>query len=129
MIWDSDWRVLILPVISLTAGFCGDVVELVWDGIGSRLMSMHSVQKKYTKTTLILYSHTIAYNWIVTGLIIWKLWRHHREAATLGQESTDSPYIKVIVAMVESGALYSMTLLAFAVTYGYGTVRRPSCTD
>lgn len=101
----------------------------MWDGLASRTLDFKPYVTQYHDTTLVLYSQTIAYNWIITGLIVWKLWKVHRQNNAIDTASTEeSPYVRIIVVLIESGGLYSLALLAFAITYGYGTVSN-LCND
>ena len=76
--------------------------------------------KAWTSTVLFM---TLIYNWIVTALIVGRLWwadRRLKANYTAGAPPKD--YIKIIIALVESGALYSIALGAFLLAYLCGNV-------
>ena len=59
----------------------------------------------------------MAANWIITSLIVFRLWKVGRKTLSRIGRKND-PYSPMIRAFVESGALYSLTALAFLVAYG-----------
>ena len=81
---------------------------------------------------LAVVSLAMAFNWIVTGLIVSKLWwadKHLQNASVLSyyDGTTAVPvtrvYQKVIIGMIESGALFSVIWLIWMVTFTLGEVR------
>lgn len=64
----------------------------------------------YTKWAEAMILAGLGINWLVTFLIVGKLyWVGHRVAAISGERSTNK-YRSIILALIESGLLLSMTL-------------------
>lgn len=54
-----------------------------------------------------LYTIDIIVNWFVTLMIIWKLWRVGHRAMAITDRGTNR-YLSIILALIESGMLYSV---------------------
>ncbi|KAG8919459.1 hypothetical protein FRC01_001286, partial [Tulasnella sp. 417] len=57
-------------------------------------------------------------NALLTGLIVLKLWRAHKTT----RSSSKSPYTRIILALVESGALYMLVMGACAISVACGSI-------
>jgi hypothetical protein len=61
------------------------------------------------------YPLNLAQNIITTGLIIYRLWRQHRESSAAGVQSLELPLVTMIRIIVESALLYTTELLLLLV--------------
>lgn len=114
-----DRRILIAPLLILVAGFCGGCVVIAYD----ILIDVHGYSAKYQDPYMVwteaLVAAEMLVTWVVTGLIIGKLWwvgRRSKAAAQPGGPPVNR-YRSIIIALVESGALYSVTMLIFLILW------------
>lgn len=120
-----DWRVVAVPGVIITFFlFLGGSI------IAFDIKATTSSHNGPFKNTLILdnrlssamFFTSFGYNWIVTGLMIGRLtWAHKRLNSHINSRSTGD-YIKVIVALVESGFMYTLFMLGYFIANYAGDV-------
>lgn len=73
--------------------------------------------------SLAMCTTELVLNALLTGLIVVKLWRAHKMSTSMSK----SPYTRIILALVESGALYLLVMGGCAISVACGSVsQRPS---
>jgi len=126
VIWNRNSRSLILPISALVLGIIGGITVVVYD----ILICLHGTKpvymRPYNAWTIALYSLTFVYNWVMTGLVVWRLrWADHgQRVSPCGPQA--GAYTKVIIALVECGMLYSLSLVAFVIAFIISPVRPQS---
>lgn len=114
-------RLLLFPVGITLVAFGGCSTIIVYD----ILMEIHGPNPyQFNRRTIVaqtMFGLTILLCWYVTALICGRLWyvrdRVIRHTKPDDEELESSPYMKIILVLVESGALYSVWMLAFLVAY------------
>ncbi|KAJ7792466.1 hypothetical protein B0H14DRAFT_2930854 [Mycena olivaceomarginata] len=99
VVWNQDWRVIILPVILLiTSTACG--LDIFLDPIPQ-------------------FAVILATNFLATGLTAGRIWwiSHHSRAYL--EAAAQQRYASAIALVVESGMLYSATILAFLIVISF----------
>ena len=68
---------------------------------------------------LAYFTLSLLLNVILTGMIVYRIWRHHRDMkkAFGGEVTYHSPFTSVTTMFVESAALYTMFLIPLLVTF------------
>lgn len=122
----KDWRILILPIVLLLAITALEVAILILDLVtlagGSPTFSAHWIG-------IAVLGVTLAYNWLVTGLIIGKLWWSNRRISDTGpNKQLARDYSGIIIALAESGIIYSLAILGYIVTNFIDSVSVPVST-
>ncbi|KAG9022218.1 hypothetical protein FRB95_000562 [Tulasnella sp. JGI-2019a] len=111
IIWSRNKRVLYIPVLFFFAGLVGIAAEIVFD-VDSR-----SGMPPPTKApvTIAVFSITLFLTWYSTILICYRLWSVQRLTTSLCEpgEVRPSRYNRVMWAIVQSGMLYSLLLVAW----------------
>lgn len=104
-----NYRVIILPCILLIIATVGGAISTTRgypeDTAGGNLSSI-------IKATI---GVELTLNWLVTGLIAWRLYTCQRAVA--GHTSSDTPYSRVIKGILESGLLISATSVVILVLF------------
>lgn len=128
IIWDRRRRVLVLPCVWLLAGVFGVIITMVYDvllNVDKTNNPKWAIGFKHGSTIILLL--TLSYNICVAAAIIGKLWhadraikRHCRET---GRNPPAKDYVGVILALVESGSLYTVYFFAVFVFYIMNNVR------
>ncbi|KAJ7271821.1 hypothetical protein C8J57DRAFT_1468041 [Mycena rebaudengoi] len=99
VVWNHDWRVIVVPVMLLIAStVCGLDVFL------------------YATPQ---FAVTLATNFLVTGLIAGRIWWISHYSRAYLEEAAQRRYASAIVLIVESGMLYSATILAFLIVTSF----------
>jgi len=113
IVWGADYWIIIFPVLMLLGGVAA--------GIGAcHSFAIASASAGIFKITLgnwivSYFSITIALNVICTSLLAWKIWSINRKSARAGDLNS------VIIIVVESGAIYSATLVTLLILYELGS--------
>lgn len=85
-----------------------------------------ALTQRYVKSTEAMLMFDLIITWLVTSMIIWKLYRvGHRAMNLTGRKS--NKYLRIITALVESGMLYSVVLGVF-VGLWFGSMVRTLVT-
>lgn len=59
---------------------------------------------------------TVVLCWYITTLIVWKLWKVNQRVTRIREhEGESSPYTRIILVLVECGALYSVWVITYLV--------------
>lgn len=92
---------------------------------GADLVSA-TVLNDYQNLALCAVCATVGYNILVSVAIIARLWWAHQHLRTqnVSNARSSSDYIRVIVALVESGALYTLWMIAYLIGNFAGDVSR-----
>ncbi|KAJ7199069.1 hypothetical protein C8J57DRAFT_1737146 [Mycena rebaudengoi] len=99
VVWNHDWRIIVLPVMLLIASTaCG--LDVFLDATPQ-------------------FAVILATNFLATGLTAGRIWwiSHHSRAYL--EEAAQRRYASAIVLIVESGMLYSATILAFLIVISF----------
>ncbi|KAG8970551.1 hypothetical protein FRC03_006680 [Tulasnella sp. 419] len=119
VVWSQSRRVIVIPLVILTSAITTGVV-----------MFVHTVQRAVEGTPRL--NHTIELWWMATlglmiilnllapGLIVYRLWHLSDELDSLGSVVERSPYKRLALSLVESGALYSLALLVWLIIFASG---------
>lgn len=102
---------LLIYIINILACLVSVVVDIMF---AIRGYSDFLLRVFYGVATLTGVS-SLLLNLALTGLIIWKLWQADRSLAATGQ-TRPVVYRRVIKALIESGAGYSITLLTIMIS-------------
>ncbi|KAJ6555334.1 hypothetical protein DFH09DRAFT_1165211 [Mycena vulgaris] len=99
VVWNHDWRVIVLPVMLLIASTaCG--LDVFLDATPQ-------------------FAVILATNFLATGLTAGRIWWiSHRSRAYL-EAAAQKRYASAIALVVESGMLYSATILAFLIVISF----------
>lgn len=105
-----NWRVLVIPILGLLAFFVLGIWTVVLDIIFAvRLSTDNEVEQSYYVYEALL-TVDLVLNALATGLMIWKLWRAGNRFGSLSAERRRNPYMSIIVAVIESGTLYTVVI-------------------
>lgn len=89
---------------------------LVLDVMGTKFNLTESQGKQWLGSTKAMLTIDIILNWLVTILIIWRIWRVANRARAISSHQRNR-YLSVILALVESGMLFSLTIGVYAVLW------------
>ncbi|KAI0056487.1 hypothetical protein BV25DRAFT_1813905 [Artomyces pyxidatus] len=111
IVWNANWPVVILPILLYIAD-CGTGIAAVYT---LTLISTNALfNAKQEKITNSFFSCTLALNAICTGLIAFRIWwSQHQNRET----KVSSNLNHVTIILVESGAIYLVTLILLVATY------------
>lgn len=118
---NRDIRVLLFPIGAVFVACVGCTTIIVYD----ILMEIHGPNTHYySRRQLIgrtMFGLTISVCLYVNALICGRLWyvrgRVKRHIDPEEEEDSSSPYLKIILVLIECGALYSVWMLAFLIAY------------
>ena len=138
----SAWRVSVIfsRDVRVVAGILVILLGTFLSGIGVLIFDTFIVirgpvpELLFRKNGLVLavVSLAMAFNWVVTGLIVSKLWwadKHLQNASVLSYYDGAAvipitrTYQKVIIVLIESGTLFSVFWLIGLIPYTMGEVR------
>ena len=108
-----------LPTLALVMGVIGGTVILSYDVLISIHGDLPAYIKPWKHWTASMFTATLVANWAISGLIIGRLWWADRRVRSL---TSPGRYTKVIIAMVESGLLYSVGMASFLILELIGNV-------
>ena len=117
-----DWKIMVIPVLLLVAQVGASLPLVILQflkAIGKPTKDGAVVYKGAGSASIYL---SLALTVIVTTLIVGRLWRVHRmvKGNFSDPEATTRPsgqYIQVILALVESGSLYTLFLVAVSLWF------------
>ncbi|PFH46945.1 hypothetical protein AMATHDRAFT_95755, partial [Amanita thiersii Skay4041] len=115
VVWGFRWRVVVLPLIMLLATtLCAYLAVYNFSQIheGENVFA-----SKIAEWGTALFSLSLATNVTVTTLIASRIWWISREANTVLGKKHGQKYNKAVIIIVESGAIYSISLLTLLVLY------------
>jgi len=112
LVWDRSYYVVILPLI-MCLGSLVTVFAVVYEVSHATLTTTYATA--ITNWAYSFLSLGLAQNAIVTGLIVFKIWTIN--IGVRGHTSTVSSLWPVIAVLMESGALYSSSVMITLITY------------
>ncbi|KAG9001051.1 hypothetical protein FRB94_004944 [Tulasnella sp. JGI-2019a] len=122
VIWSDDRRVIYLPILLLLYGVANCSTIITYDVLSSSRFDDPIFTEKYKGISAMALAVDLILTWYITGLICYRLWsvEQQKRAIGLGSESAVSSgprsrYGKIMVALIQSGMLYSMTEAALLV--------------
>lgn len=107
-----DRRVLLVPVVGLIVSFGGGIYLVALDVIRCLRPATLAELNAYTRWTRGVLSSDLVITWLATLMIIWKLYRVGQRSMQMTDRKSNK-YINIILALVESGILYSVVLGVF----------------
>jgi len=115
-IWNGNIWVIILPVLLFLADIGTGIAATASLGLlnpGETFYVQHQ-----TEITDAFFSTTLALNGICTGLIAFRIWWHQYSMREFDVRSSLSLNLgRISTIMIESGAIYSSTLIVMIATY------------
>ncbi|KAF9465690.1 hypothetical protein BDZ94DRAFT_296829 [Collybia nuda] len=118
IIWDRRWWLIVLPIITwLGATACGI------GGVTVGAKTFHSTEHAdIAPFVTALVAQTFATNFVTSSLIIGFFWNAHKKiSAHNAQQQTSDPLTKITEAGVESGVLYTSSMLLLLIIYAAGS--------
>ncbi|KZO99442.1 hypothetical protein CALVIDRAFT_561301 [Calocera viscosa TUFC12733] len=112
LVWDRSYYVVILPLI-MCLGSLVTVFAVVYEVSHAELTTTYATA--ITNWAYAFLSLGLAQNFIVTGLIVLKIWRINM--GVRGHTSTVSSLWPVMAVLLESGSLYSGCVMITLITY------------
>ncbi|KAJ7234296.1 hypothetical protein C8J57DRAFT_1380985 [Mycena rebaudengoi] len=108
VVWNHDWRIIVLPHRSVFSS-CVSRVLTLGEACGLDVFLDATPQ----------FAVILATNFLATGLTAGRIWwiSHHSRAYL--EEAAQRRYASAIVLIVESGMLYSATILAFLIVISF----------
>ncbi|KAG8853656.1 hypothetical protein FRB96_008073 [Tulasnella sp. 330] len=127
-IWNKNVWIAIFPAALLLSDFAVGITVCVMVIVPRRSYSGAQYSKAFIIMDILNSASTILLNVFSTALVISRLWWDARRANTLQGRNL---YKAVIVSLVESGALFTVTLILFTafVLVGYLNENFPSPPD
>ena len=127
IIYAEDYRVIVVPLVALLGQFSAGVAMVAFDIIKlARGPLTATLEARRQASGLALICISLGLNWLITGLIVGRLWWADRELRK-SYASSDTPpassYTRITVALVESGILYSALLACYLIANYAGNVR------
>ncbi|KAG9023669.1 hypothetical protein FRB95_012644 [Tulasnella sp. JGI-2019a] len=110
IIWSRNLRILIFPVLLLCIEVVLSVLLCALSFVGYR--STGKYHKTYLVMSIIAGACTLIMNMTCTALIVGKLWSARHKSLAIERRSL---YKAVSITLIESGTLYTGTLLAWII--------------
>lgn len=114
-----------IPILGLLASFAGGTYLITLDIIALLRPVSYAASISYNRCTEAMLTINFVNNWLVTLMICWKLWRVGRRAIAIS-DRRNNRYLAIILALVESGVLYTVGLGVY-VSLWYAEVVGKSC--
>ncbi|KAG8939527.1 hypothetical protein FRC03_006257 [Tulasnella sp. 419] len=111
VVWNRNKRVLIIPLCFLSALIGCMTMSLLYEVKAASNQIYCDKERQWLLTTVFL---TLSLNIVFTTLIIWKIWRIAQDFSAYSVGS-GRLYWRIILAMAESGILYTATLCTYCV--------------
>ncbi|KZT57191.1 hypothetical protein CALCODRAFT_496499 [Calocera cornea HHB12733] len=112
LVWDRSYYVVILPLI-MCLGSLVTVFAVVYEVSHAELTTTYATAITNWATSFL--SLGLAQNTLVTGLIVLKIWKVN--VGVRGQTSSVSSLWPVMAVLLESGSLYSSSVMITLITY------------
>jgi len=119
VIWSRDRWTLLVPVAAVIMAVIGNAFLLKYD-INMIKSYTDAMDWKYLHAAETMLTLDVVMTWLTTLLIIYKLYRVGHRAMAMTANQTNK-YLRIILALIESGALLSVVLGIF-VGFLYGQV-------
>ncbi|KAG8966131.1 hypothetical protein FRC03_012456 [Tulasnella sp. 419] len=112
VVWNRSKAVLIVPVLLLiTLTVSGSVIVALTFICRKSGRPCDAVVDRWLRASVAL---TLTVNILVTSLICWKIWRIGKDIPA-GMETSARRYEAVMYALIESGGIYSIGVLIYAI--------------
>ncbi|KAG8858949.1 hypothetical protein FRB96_004769 [Tulasnella sp. 330] len=120
VIWLKRKDVMIVPLLILISGFVSGVIMFMYTvrRMVNNSPALIPVIDKWWEITL---GFTIAINVIVPAIIVGRLWFIAWKLGLIGSNSV-RPYKRIALALMESGALYTVAITAWLVIFLSGSL-------
>lgn len=118
-----DRRFLIIPFFGFLSFVVGATYFMVLDVIRASRGLTDYESAQYVRCTEAMLTIDLILTWLVTLMIIWKLWHVGRRVMP-STDRKENRYLAIILALVESGMLYSVVVGAFVIIWYCALVRR-----
>jgi len=112
LVWGRQWQVVAFPFILLLGSTTAGVGILYSFAVVVPDAEIFVIQLQHW--ILSFFSLTLATNIICTGLVAFKLWDVNRQVQYFGVNHSFNP---IILLVIESGAIYSATLMTLLILY------------
>ncbi|KAJ7202240.1 hypothetical protein C8J57DRAFT_404822 [Mycena rebaudengoi] len=112
LVWGRQWQVVAFPFILLLGSATAGVGILYSFAVVVPEAEIFVVQLQHW--ILSFFSVTLATNIICTGLVAFRLWDINRQVKDFGVNHSFNP---IILLVIESGAIYSGTLMTLLILY------------
>ncbi|EEB92259.1 hypothetical protein MPER_09261 [Moniliophthora perniciosa FA553] len=115
IVWGHNWRITVGPIILLLASSSSGYIA-IWEI--TRVASDGTIfAKRVADGAMALFALSMGTNIIVTALIAGRIWYiGHRTSKHLGKQH-GAKYSRALAMIVESGALYSASLLILLILF------------
>jgi len=115
VVWHRRWFIIILPVLTwLGCAACGIMTAYIEASLGFSTLN----QAKFVPFITSMLSLTLATNVITTSLIVYRIWNVQSKLSSHRSKThTDDPASRVMRVLVESGLLYTASILVLFGTY------------
>lgn len=119
---ERDFRVLVIPVAGLLAFLAEGTYMFVLNIIRTERPISATESARYFQCTEAVLIIDVIVNGVATLMIVWKLWRVGMRSASMTMGNAN-PYKRIIVALVESGSLYTVVMTAYLTIWFLQLVR------
>ncbi|KAG8980902.1 hypothetical protein FRB93_008881 [Tulasnella sp. JGI-2019a] len=120
VVWSQQKRILIVPILLL----CGSTISgalVVYYEARTVQVNADTYLNTSSNLTIVVIVCTLLMNLLTTSLIAGRLWWINRQVQHVSNKRS-SRYRKVMAAIIESGSLYTLTMLILIILYGAGSV-------
>ncbi|KAI0750585.1 hypothetical protein BC629DRAFT_1556430 [Irpex lacteus] len=117
VVWQSDWKVVLFPVIGWLGLLACSIANNVVLATASENPGDVFAQQTGRWITAV-YSMTLVTNLSATSLLAYRIWTINRSTTQWRTTDRLSPVLRVVI---ESGALYSLTIIAAIITFALKT--------
>jgi len=112
IVWGRQWHIIIFPFLLLLGStVCGISILYYFAKIGEDQAQVFAMQLQ--NWIVSFFSLTLATNIICTALVAYRIWHVNRSVITF----TNRSWHPVTLLIVESGAIYSVTLISLLILY------------
>jgi len=115
IVWGHDWRIVGFPLVLLSGSTASAIGTLYSFAKASAGVVFRETLSRWIISFFVL---TLATNLICTSLIATKIWKINRFTAHIIDDNNLKP---VMLVILESGAIYSCTLITLLVCYLTGS--------
>ncbi|KAG9000103.1 hypothetical protein FRB93_012867 [Tulasnella sp. JGI-2019a] len=109
-IWGENWKITVLPILLLFTELVASIILCVMWFRHYAYVGPH--QNAYITWEIIGYVCTVLVNGGCTAMVVVRIWWIGRRASNA---RTRSKYKTIVFALIESGAMYTLTLAVWAV--------------
>ncbi|KAI0091385.1 hypothetical protein BDY19DRAFT_622471 [Irpex rosettiformis] len=117
VVWQNDWKVVLFPIIGWLGLLACSIANNVVLATASENPGDVFVQQTGRWITAV-YSMTLVTNLSATSLLAYRIWKINKSTTPWRTTDKLSPVLRVVI---ESGALYSLTIIAAIITFALKT--------